>query len=122
MILVDSSIWIDHLLKRDDGLFFLLDRDRVLGHPFVTGEVALGHLRQRALILSQFERLPAAPIASTDEVLSLIEAQSLFGVGLGYVDAHLLAATLMSGDATLWTRDKRLRSVAARLGVAADLA
>lgn len=118
MILVDSSIWIDHLRSGDDRLRFLLTNGQALTHPFVIGELALGNLRQREAILTLLSQLPAAPCASDDETLRLIDRRQLFGLGIGYVDAHLLASVLLSAPARLWTRDKRLRSVANRLGVA----
>jgi len=121
LILVDTSIWIDYLLRGDAILAQLLDEDRVLGHPAVIGELALGALRQRALILRMLRRLPQTIRASADEVLTLIETASLTGSGIGYVDAHLLAAARLTDRAKLWTRDRRLRQAAERLGVAASL-
>ncbi|MBI2306137.1 MAG: type II toxin-antitoxin system VapC family toxin [Rhodocyclales bacterium] len=116
MILVDTSIWIDHLSRRDERLFGLLSAGQVLAHPFVTGEVALGNLRQRETVLELLLNLPRATVASDDEVLHLINADRLHGLGVGYVDAHLLASTMLTAGARLWTRDKRLASVAHRLG------
>lgn len=122
MILVDASVWINHLRAADERLTTLLDQDEVLGHPFVTGELALGNLRQREIVLSDLRDLPQAAVATDEEVLQFINRQPLFGRGIGYVDAHLLAAVrLTAADARLWTRDKRLQTVAAELGVAAML-
>jgi predicted nucleic acid-binding protein len=118
MILVDTSVWVDHLRVKDKVLVDLLERGEVLGHPFVTGEIALGHLRQRRLVLDALAELPQSTVASDDEVLSFIERKSLSGLGIGYVDAHLLAATALSPAATFWTRDKRLHAVARGLGLA----
>lgn len=118
MILVDTSIWIDHLRAGDPGLVALLERGEVLGHPWVLGEIALGQLRDRVEVLRLLQQLPQADVASPDELLTLIEREGLAGSGVGYVDAQLLAATLLAGDAALWTRDRRLRAAAERLDVA----
>lgn len=118
MILVDTSVWIDHLRHRDLLLTGYLDAGRVLGHPFVVGELAMGGLRQRERILTALQDLPQATAATDREVLDFIERQQLFGQGIGYVDSHLLAAVKLTADATLWTRDVRLHEVAKRLGMA----
>lgn len=117
MILLDTSIWIDHLRAFDEAAFALLQSSRVLVHPFVVGELALGNLRQRDTILASLRTMPRAIVATDDEVFHLIASNSLFGLGIGYVDAHLLAATLLTPDARFWTRDRRLISVAQRLGL-----
>lgn len=119
MILVDTSVWVDHLRVGSTVLSRMLDDGRVLAHPFVTGEVALGSLRQRHLVLDALRELPQAIVASDSEVFELIERQPLHGLGIGYVDAHLLAAVRLTAGARLWTRDRRLHAVAARLGLAA---
>ena len=118
LLLVDSGIWIDHLRSRDADLHGALMAGRVLGHPFVTGEVTMGSLKDRLTMLDLLTRLPQAEKAGDDEVLDLVERRSLFSLGLGWVDAHLLASTLLTPDAGLWTRDRRLREAAERLGVA----
>jgi len=118
VILVDTSVWIDHLRAGNEMLRRLLDRGLVLGHPFVTGELALGNLRQREMILAALAALPQASLASDGEVLHFIEEHALYGFGIGYVDAHLLAAARLMPGATLWTRDTRLRSAATRLDLA----
>jgi len=120
VILADSSVWIDHLRGGDAVLIDRLDRGQILAHPFVIGELALGNLRRRALILESLRGLPQAIVASDDEVLGFIEAQALFGWGIGYVDAHLLAAVRLTAGALLWTRDKRLLAAAKRLDVAIE--
>ena len=112
MILVDTSVWIDHLRAGDDALAELLDQGKVLAHPFVIGELALGKLTKRNIILGTLRDLPQAAVATDDEVLQFIERHELFGHGIGYVDAHLLAALRLTGGASLWTRDKRLCSAA----------
>jgi len=122
VILVDTSVWINHLRAGDERLTTLLDSGEVLGHPYVTGELALGHLQPRDAILSDLRDLPQASVVSDEEVLQLIEDQKLFGRGIGYVDAHLLAAVRLTLDTKLWTGDRRLQAIAAELGVAAMLA
>lgn len=121
MILVDSSVWIDHLRSGDPVLGNLLNRGQVLGHPFVVGEVALGSLRQRGAIVAALKALPPATRAGDSEVMTLIEARALHGRGIGFVDAHLLAAVLLTPGARLWTRDRRLSRVAEELGLSAAL-
>jgi predicted nucleic acid-binding protein len=118
VILVDTSIWIDHLRTGDPELVELLRESQVLGHPWVTGELALGHLSRRSEILGLLHNLPQATVATDDEVLTLIDKRQLFGLGIGYVDAHLLSATALTPAARLWTRDKRLALVAAQHGLA----
>ena len=121
MILADTSIWVDYLHGGNAVMGGLLGRERVLMHPFVAGELALGHLSPRATILAGLSDLPAALAASVDEVASLIERKQLYGMGIGYVDVHLLAAVRLTPDARLWTRDKRLAAAAQRLIGAAAL-
>ncbi len=120
MILVDTSVWVDHLQRGNALLAQPLSLGLVYGHPHVLGELALGNLRQRATVLDALQHLPAATVATESEVLALIDAQSLHGKGIGYIDAHLLAATRLMPGATLWTLDKRLHDAALKLGVAAD--
>lgn len=120
MILVDTSVWVDHLRVRSERLIALLNSGEVLGHPFVMGELALDNLRGRDIFLSALGALPQVVVASDEEVLHLIDRQTLFGRGIGYVDAHLLAATRLTGT-RLWTRDRRLQAVATQLGLAAAL-
>ena len=119
MILVDTSVWVDHLRKGDQVLGRLLFAGRVLAHPFIVGELSLGVLRQREAVLGALMDLPRATIATEEEVFRFIEANGLPGSGIGYADAHLLAATRLTPGAALWTRDKRLSEVAERLGLAA---
>jgi hypothetical protein len=116
VILVDTSVWIDHLRTGDPQLTVLLQEAQVLAHPWVIGELALGQLSRRSEILGLLSNLPQATVATETEVMTLIESQHLFGRGIGYVDTHLLAATLLTTGASLWTRDKRLAAVAAELG------
>jgi predicted nucleic acid-binding protein len=121
VILVDTSVWIEHLRSASAILTELLGDCEVLGHPFVLGELALGNLRQRDEILRVLRRLPQATSASHGEVLQFIERETLFGRGIGYVDAHLLAAVRLTVASKLWTRDRRLQAVATQLGLAAAL-
>lgn len=121
MILIDSSIWIDHFHKPDDALFALLSRELVLMHPYVIGEIALGHLRNRELVVRELRKHMRCVVASEDEVLRLIEHEKLASTGIGYVDAHLLASIRITPGSSLWTRDRRLNEVARRLGIAAKV-
>jgi predicted nucleic acid-binding protein len=118
LILVDTSVWIDHLRQSDSRLAALLNGGQVMIHPFVIGEIACGNLANRATILALLSSLPPAPIASYPEVLGFLDARRLMGRGLGYVDIHLLASIVLDGTSTLWTRDKRLEAVAIGEGVA----
>ena len=117
MVLVDTSVWVDHLREGDHRLEALLESGGVFIHPFVVGELACGNLRNRSNVLSLLRQLPEARQATDREVLLFIENKKLMGRGIGYVDAHLLAATALTESARLWTRDKRLRDVAAELGL-----
>lgn len=117
MILVDTSVWVDHLRKGDTELAALLTAGNVLAHPFVIGELALGQLKQRETVLSALRNLPQANIASDAEVMQFIEQHALAGLGIGFVDAHLLASARLTAESIFWTRDKRLRSIAERLGL-----
>lgn len=120
MILVDTSVWIDHLRRGDVTLTSLLTSGRVLGHPAVVGEIGLGNPANRVEILALLRNLPQATSARHDEVMVYVEAHKLFGSGIGYVDAHLLASTALTPGASLWTRDKRLRAAASGLGCLAN--
>jgi predicted nucleic acid-binding protein len=118
MILVDTSVWIDHLRQGDPDLVRALEAGTVLGHPFVVGELACGNLSSRGEVLKLLRALPQAPVATEDEVLAYIDRRALMGRGIGYLDVHLLASAALAGTATLWTRDKRLAAVAHDLGLA----
>ncbi len=113
MILVDTSVWVDHLRGGGDlGLGALLDAGAVCCHPWVIGELACGNLRARQEILTLLKGLPSLAVASDEEVLFFIERHQLMGRGIGFVDVQLLASTVLSGGGRLWTRDKRLLAVA----------
>ena len=118
MMLVDTSVWIDHLRKRDDDLARLLGGNRVLSHPLIVGELAMGNLQGREMVLRTLQDLPQAAVAEEAEVLQFVSARKLFGLGLSYVDAHLLAAVQLTPGASLWTRDKRLARAAMDLSLA----
>ncbi len=120
MILVDTSIWIDHLRASDERLARLLAEGQVLAHPFVTGELALGNLRNRDAVLGALQDLAQACVATESEVLRFIGQKGLYGLGIGYIDAHLLAAVLLTPGCVLWTRDKRLLAASSGLGIAAN--
>ncbi len=121
MILVDTSVWVDHLRASDERLVGLLDTGRVLAHPFIIGELALGSLARRKTVSSALANLPQATVATDAEVLHFIDHNTLFGRGVGYIDVHLLAAVRLTAGASLWTRDKRLHGIAAQLGLAIAL-
>lgn len=118
MILVDTSIWVDHLRKGAPTLAGVLEQGEVLMHPFVLGELACGGLKNRREVLRLLGELPKAPIATEPEVLDFIERRALMGRGMGYIDVHLLASVALTGTARLWTRDKRLAAVAEELKLA----
>lgn len=118
MILVDTSVWVDHLRRGDAGLSTSLETARVLAHPFVVGEIACGSLSDRTVVLELLRDLPMAAVAEAEEVLDFIDRQRIHGKGLGYVDVHLLASVVLTPGARLWTRDRRLREIAMSLGCA----
>jgi len=118
MILVDTSVWVDHLRDGTPALAAALEQGRVLTHPFVLGELACGNLKNRSEVLQLLGELPAAPMATDPEALDFIERRALMGRGIGYVDVHLLASVALAGTSQLWTRDKRLAAVAADLELA----
>jgi predicted nucleic acid-binding protein len=119
-ILVDTSIWTDHFRGGDRRLAQLLDRGEVAMHPFVVGELLLGNVKI-AKMVDNLNALPKAAVASDGEVLKFIAERKLSGSGIGYIDAHLLAATALTLEATIWTHDKRLLVVARSLSLAADI-
>jgi predicted nucleic acid-binding protein len=117
LILVDTSVWIDHLHQAIPALVEALESGAVLSHPFVLGEIACGELKQRRQFLELLAQLPSSVTATDDEALRLIERYRLSGKGIGYIDVHLLAAVMLTEGAKLWTRDKRLQSIAAELRI-----
>lgn len=117
LVLVDTSVWIDHLHRGDDELVSLLESNLVVVHPMVVGELSLGNIRDRTTFLGLLARLPPTPVATTDEILSFVDSRRLFGRGLSLVDAYLLASALIAGDVKIYTRDRRLADAAAEAGV-----
>ena len=118
MILADTSIWVEHLRRSNSTFINLLDAGSVVTHPFIIGEIALGYLKRRDFILDSLRAMPQALTASNEEVLDFIDQHNLFELGIGYVDAHLLAAMRLNVGVSLWTRDKRLCHAARLLTVA----
>ena len=117
-ILVDSSIWIDHINSKDEHLVELLRRGRTVLHPMILGEIALGSIKNRAAVLLELGELPQTRSASHDDVLDMIERLKLHNSGIGFVDAHLLASVQLIESGAIWTRDKRLHAQASRLDLA----
>ena len=117
MILVDTSVWIDHLRHNDATLATLLEAEQVLTHPMVIGELACANLSGRKEILFLMGNLPRATPASDDDVLTFIERHNLMGSGIGYIDTHLLAATALTPETRLWSRDRQIVKAARRLGI-----
>jgi predicted nucleic acid-binding protein len=118
VILVDTSVWIDHLRSGELSLAAALEAGRVMMHPFVLGELACGNLANRSEVLELLGNLPAAPTATDPEAVDFIERRSLMDRGVGYIDVHLLASIALSGDGRLWTRDRRLAAAATDLELA----
>lgn len=118
MILVDTSVWIDHFRRSSPGLAALLGAKLVMTHPFVVGELACGSLRERDAVLGGLSTLPAAPVVAHADVLRFVARRGLAGRGIGWLDTHLLASATVAGRVALWTRDRRLKAAAVELGVA----
>lgn len=117
MMLVDTSVWIDHFRSGITEMGILLKNASVVIHPYIIGELACGDLRARATTLSDLRALPMARVASHDEVHAMIERRKLWGKGIGWVDAHVLASATLS-NVSVWTADKAMQRVAIALGVA----
>lgn len=115
MILVDTSVWIDHLRNNNVTLVNLLNTGQVLIHPFVIGELALGNLRQRDAILDTLNNLQSVKIAKDEETIRFINQHKLYGLGIGHIDAHLLTSVRLTPGTLLWTKDKPLHAAANRL-------
>lgn len=116
MILVDTSIWIDHFRYGEAELRKIIEDDRLLCHPAIIGELALGSLRDRDAVIAFLAAQREALVATHDEVMTMIDRHSIFSMGIGYTDAHLLASTLLDQRSVLWTRDKRLEAAAQKTG------
>ena len=121
MILPDSSVWIAHLRRPEPKLRLLLDADLLVGHPYVTLEVALGSVADRRDVLADLRRLPQLEVVELTTISDIIERHPLWSRGIGFADAALLVATLRASDTRLWTRDKKLRALAVELCVDSGL-
>ena len=117
MVLVDTSVWVDHFRRGNTALVDLLDEGRVLSHPFVVGELSCGNLKKREQILQLLTSLSAVSVAEHDEALGLIRDERLYGRGLGWIDVHLLASSRLA-PCSLWTLDKALKATAQHFRVA----
>ena len=117
MTIVDTSVWIDFLRTGDPDLQRMLDANQVLMHPMIVGELACGRITEREVVLNLLQRLPSAPVASHREVLTFMGTQGLMGTGIGYVDAHLLAAAALAAPTQIWTRDRALGTAGQSLGL-----
>jgi hypothetical protein len=116
MVLVDTSIWVEHLRKGNRQLERLLTDAQVLCHPFIIGELACGNINNRKEILSLLSSLPLAPVLEFDEFLFFIDENQLMGIGIGFVNVHILASSKLAGT-LLWTADKKLNSAAIKLAL-----
>ena len=115
-VLVDPSVWVDHFRRRNDVLVALLQKDLVMVHPWVIGEIACGTPPRRTTTLADLASLQAVTQASPAEVMAFVEREQLFGLGCGWVDVHLLTATCLTPNCQLWTLDQRLSALAHRFG------
>ena len=115
MVLVDTSVWVEHFRSGNIGLERLLNEGRVVCHQFIVGELACGNLSNRTEILALLQALPLASHAEHEEVIHLIENYSLMGKGLGYIDMHLIASAILT-KVPLWTLDKKLKEISSKLG------
>jgi predicted nucleic acid-binding protein len=117
MILADTSVWIDHFRDNDERLAAYLAAEKVAIHPFIIGELAMGNFSSRTQRLADLREIEPIDVATEDEVMLMIERFRLYGLGIGYIDAHLITATQLTPDTVLWTRDKRLHAACVRLGL-----
>ena len=115
MVLVDTSVWIDHLRSKDEQLINLLEQSQVSIHPMIIGELACGYLHHRQQLLNLWKYLPCVTEATHNEALHCLENKQLMGKGIGFIDLHLLASTLLTSNTSLWTRDRRLHHLAEKL-------
>ena len=116
MVLVDTSVWISHFRHGNSRLQKLLQEGRVVSHPFIIGELACGNIRNRIEIISLMYSLPMLDVVEHEELLLFIEHNKMMGTGIGFVDVHLLAASILAGI-PLWTRDKKLKQICSRLSI-----
>ena len=117
MILADTSVWVEHLRRGEAALERLLDAGEILCHPLIVGEIAMGSVKNRSAVLGALQKLPEPELASDGEVLKLVGEHPLFGVGIGYIDAHLITSVRLTPDCLLWTRDRRLHLAAVSLSL-----
>ena len=122
MILVDTSVWIDHLRSPEPKLQDLLQNDEVVTHPLVRLELALGSIADRKKMLNDLSLLVQARVGGTDELFALVELRRLYRRGIGITDLHLIASALLDRSILIWTRDRRLGEVADELGIRAAIA
>jgi len=122
LILADTSIWIEHLRSGNKEMREHLNQGQIVIHPFVIAELALGSLRERSRTLALLDLLPQVRVAQLSEVRLTIEARRLYSLGIGLIDAHLIASAFINSPTLLWTKDRRLRKVADALGIHASLA
>ena len=121
MILVDTSVWIDHLRSADAKLQTLLQNDQIMTHSFVRLELALGSLANREKVLADLALLPQAPVVATEELFNLIDFRKLYRRGLGLTDLHLICCAIFDESISIWTKDRRLGEVADELGLRVSL-
>ena len=119
MILVDTSVWIDHLRRPEQKLQDLLQNDEVVMHPLIRLELALGSIANREMVLADLALLPQAPLAAIAELFGLVELRKLSRRGIGITDLHLVASALLDKSIAIWTRDRRLGEIVDELGVRA---
>lgn len=117
MILADTSVWVDHLRSSNKQLRQRLDQSEIVIHPFIVAELALGSLQDHAMTLALLDRLPQVRVALLSEVRAIIEARRLYSLGIGLIDAHLIASVFLNPSTLLWTKDRKLREVAETLRV-----
>ena len=122
MILVDTSVWIDHLRKPDQRLQELLHNDEVAIHPLILMELALGSIANREEVISNLSLLAKTQVAELDELFTFIETRALYRKGIGVTDLHLIASALLERSLLIWTRDRRLGEIASSFGIRSDLA
>lgn len=116
MVLVDTSIWIDHLCNNNDQLFELLNDGKVFCHPFIIGELACGNIKNRNEIIAALQALPQSSIIEHDEIMIFIERNQIMGKGLGYIDIAILASSLVT-TIPLWTFDQKLNTIAKKFKI-----
>ena len=120
MILVDTSVWITHFQRTNLGLKHALNNRQILVHPFILGEMALSHIKDRSGVLEELGALPKAEVARPEEALTYVERHQLYGRGIGWVDVHLVVSSLLC-ESEIWTFDRRLSAAATRCGIPVHL-